>query len=156
MKIAVAGCGRWGSLIAWYLDRTGHRVTLYGRESSPHMKRFLAERRNDLLSLPERITLDTSLSCLCDAEVIVISIASQGLRSFMRELAPLGLHNKIFVLCMKGIEVGSLCRLSEVAPDRRLAGSGSRAGILRRDPQLHGNRRKSPRGHENARRCVFR
>ena len=126
MKIAVAGCGRWGSLIAWYLDRTGHRVTLYGRESSPHMKRFLAERRNDLLSLPERITLDTSLSCLCDAEVIVISIASQGLRSFMRELAPLGLHNKIFVLCMKGIEVGSLCRLSEVAqqettPDNRIA-----------------------------------
>ncbi|MCQ2457025.1 MAG: glycerol-3-phosphate dehydrogenase, partial [Clostridia bacterium] len=32
MKITVIGCGRWGSLITWYLDRTGHDVTLYGRE----------------------------------------------------------------------------------------------------------------------------
>ena len=31
MKITVIGCGRWGSLITWYLDRIGHEVTLYGR-----------------------------------------------------------------------------------------------------------------------------
>ena len=53
MKITVIGCGRWGSLIAWYLDQTGHEVTLYGRASSAHMRRFLAERRNDLLELRE-------------------------------------------------------------------------------------------------------
>ena len=34
MRITVIGCGRWGSLIAWYLDRTGHAVTLYGRPGS--------------------------------------------------------------------------------------------------------------------------
>ena len=34
MKIAVIGCGRWGSFIAWYLDKIGNEVTLYGRESS--------------------------------------------------------------------------------------------------------------------------
>ena len=42
MRITVIGCGRWGSLIAWYLDRTGHAVTLYGRPGSRHMQRFLA------------------------------------------------------------------------------------------------------------------
>ena len=52
MHITVIGCGRWGSLIAWYLDRTGHRVTLYGRPGSRHMQRFLATRQNDLLTLP--------------------------------------------------------------------------------------------------------
>jgi glycerol-3-phosphate dehydrogenase (NAD(P)+) len=31
MKIVVIGCGRWGSLITWYLDSIGHGVTLYGR-----------------------------------------------------------------------------------------------------------------------------
>lgn len=50
MHITVIGCGRWGSLIAWYLDRTGHRVTLYGRPGSRHMQRFLATRQNDLLT----------------------------------------------------------------------------------------------------------
>ena len=30
MKITVIGCGRWGSFIAWYLDKVGHSVSLYG------------------------------------------------------------------------------------------------------------------------------
>ena len=37
MNITVIGCGRWGSLITWYLDHIGHRVTLYGRSTSPKM-----------------------------------------------------------------------------------------------------------------------
>ena len=115
MKICVVGCGRWGSLITWYLDRQGHDVTLYGRESSEHMKRFLSERKNDLLELPESVKLTTKLDMLKDAEVIVISIASQGLRGFMSEIAALGLKNKIFVLCMKGIEIGTGQRLSQIA-----------------------------------------
>lgn len=126
MKITVAGCGRWGSLIAWYLDRRGHNVSLWGRESSPHMQRFLQNRKNDLLELPESIELSTSLEVLCDAEVIIISIASQGLRSFIASLSPLKLKNKIFVLCMKGIEIGTTKRLSEICeegidPSNRIA-----------------------------------
>ena len=50
MKITVIGCGRWGSLITWYLDRMGHEVTLYGMADAPEMQRFLATRQNDLLS----------------------------------------------------------------------------------------------------------
>ena len=115
MKIAVVGCGRWGSLITWYLDRSGHDMTLYGREGSANMRRFLEERRNDLLTLSERVMLSTDITCLEENEVIVISIASQGLRGFMESLRPLELKNKIFVLCMKGIEIGSGKRLSEIA-----------------------------------------
>ena len=28
MKITVIGCGRWGSLITWYLDSIGHSLSL--------------------------------------------------------------------------------------------------------------------------------
>ena len=115
MKITVIGCGRWGSLITWYLDKTGHEVTLYGRASSAHMQRFIAERRNDLLELRESIALSTELDCAKDAEVIVISVPSQQLQSLMDQLKPLNLQNKIFVLCMKGIEIATGRRLSEVA-----------------------------------------
>lgn len=117
MKIAVIGCGRWGSLITWYLDRLGHDLTLYGRESSAHMARFLRERKNDLLSLPESVALTTKLSDVADAEVIVISIASQGLRGLWQELRTLELKNKIFVLCMKGIEIETGKRLSEISEE---------------------------------------
>ena len=71
-KITVVGCGRWGSLITWYLDRKGHSLTLYGRESSPNMQRFLAERRNDLLELGESVTLSTSYDSLADADKLLV------------------------------------------------------------------------------------
>ena len=117
MKITVIGCGRWGSLITWYLDKIGHDVALYGRASSAHMQRFLAERRNDLLELPESVSLHTDISCVSEAEVIVISVNSQGLQGLMDQLKPLELKNKIFVLCMKGIEISTGRRLSQVARD---------------------------------------
>ena len=92
-------------------------MTLYGRKDSEHMKRFINERKNDLLILPDSVRLSTDLSSLGEAEVIVISINSQGLSSFMDEIAPLELKNKIFVLCMKGIEVSSGKRLSQIASE---------------------------------------
>lgn len=118
MKITVIGCGRWGSLITWYLARQGHQLTLYGRATSAHMQRFLQTRSNDLLTLPPDVTLSTDLSALQEEEVIIISIDSQGLRRLMElELRPLGLKNKIFVLCMKGLEITTGKRLSEVVEE---------------------------------------
>ena len=115
MNIFVIGCGRWGSLITWYLDRIGHRVTLYGRPGSARMQRFLATRSNDLLTLPDSVTLSTELDCVREAETVIISIGSQGLRGLMQELQGLALRDKIFVLCMKGLEIGTGERLSQVA-----------------------------------------
>ena len=117
LKITVIGCGRWGSLITWYLDSIGHTVTLYGRKTSKTMERFLQERKNDLLELPESIHLTTDIAAAKEAEVIVISVNSQGLQGLMDELKPLDLTDKIFVLCMKGIEIASGRRLSQVVND---------------------------------------
>lgn len=117
MKITVIGCGRWGSLITWYLDRMGHDVTLYGMERSSEMQRFLATRQNDLLSLPESVRLTTDIRDVAHGEVIIISIPSQALSGLMDELAPLGLRDKTVVLCMKGIEISTGRRLSQIATD---------------------------------------
>ncbi|MBC8610641.1 Glycerol-3-phosphate dehydrogenase [NAD(P)+] [uncultured Ruminococcus sp.] len=121
MKITVIGCGRWGSLITWYLDSIGHSVTLYGRETSKHMQAFFATRKNDVLTLPQSVRLSTELSCVTEAEVIVISIGAQGLRRLMEELAAFSLSGKIFVLCMKGIEISTGRRLSQIAEENLAA-----------------------------------
>lgn len=115
MKITVIGCGRWGSFITWYLDHIGHEVTLYGRKSSSHMQRFLKERRNNLLILPESVELTTDLSVVDDAETLIISVNSQGLQKLMDELKVRNLRNKKVVLCMKGIEISTGRRLSQIA-----------------------------------------
>lgn len=116
-KITVVGCGRWGSLLAWYLDSIGHAVALYGRESSKHMRRFLETRQNDLLTLPTSISLTTDLSSAEEAEIIVISVDSQGLRGVLNSLCAYRVEGKTVVLCMKGIEISTGKRLSEVAEE---------------------------------------
>ena len=114
MKLTVIGCGRWGTFLAWYLDRLGHAVTLYGREGSARMQRLMDERRNDYLQLPERVRLTTVLAEAAEAETIVISIGSQNLQNLMSQLAALNIGHKTIVLCMKGLEAGTGRRLSEI------------------------------------------
>lgn len=115
MKVFVIGCGRWGSFIAHYLDSVGHSVTLYGRAESKNMQQILSTRKNSYLSFPESIDLTTDLSRVAEADTVVISIGSQGLSALMAELSTYVLKSKTFVLCMKGIEVDTGRRLSEIA-----------------------------------------
>lgn len=115
MNITIIGCGRWGSLITWYLDSLHHNVTLYGRKTSDHMQRFIKERKNDLLALPGSVNLSTDLGCIKEADVIVISVNAQGLQDLMEEIKPYEITDKIVVLCMKGIEISTGRRLSQIA-----------------------------------------
>lgn len=119
MNITVIGCGRWGSLITWYLDSIGHTVTLCGRAGSERMQRFLRERRNDLLELPPSVALSTDMEAsLQTAETVILSVSSQALRQLCGELAQYKPIGKTFVLCMKGLEVETGQRLSEIAGER--------------------------------------
>ncbi|MCR5438886.1 MAG: NAD(P)H-dependent glycerol-3-phosphate dehydrogenase [Selenomonas sp.] len=116
MKVTVLGCGRWGTFHAWYADFIGHDVMLWGRKGSKHLQELKDTRKNEYLELPESVALTDDLSAAVDyADVIVISISSQQLRSFGAQLKALGnLAGKRFVLCMKGLEIGTGKRLSEV------------------------------------------
>lgn len=115
MKISVLGCGRWGSFIAWYLCNHGHDVYSWGPEEDYSYKVLKETGKNEYVTLDERIKLTCDLQEAVEhAETIVISISSQGLRGFMKRILEYDVSNKNFVLCMKGIEVNTGCRLSEV------------------------------------------
>ena len=115
MKISVLGCGRWGSFIAWYLCNHGHEVYSWGPEDDYSYKVLKETGKNEYVELDSRIHLTCDLKEAVEhAEVIIISISSQGLRGFMQRITAYDVSNKNFVLCMKGIEVSTGCRLSEV------------------------------------------
>ena len=102
MNITVIGCGRWGTFLAWYLNRIGHRVT----------------RTNSVTVLPESVALESDLSRALESELLVISIGSQSLRGLLGEisaLCPAG--EKTYVLCMKGLEIGTGKRLSTIVKE---------------------------------------
>lgn len=118
MNISVIGCGRWGSFLTWYCNRCGHSVMLYGRSGSEKLAEFQKTRTNGLITLDKNIELTDNLEQTVNhAEIIIISIASQSLRSLMGQLANYDLSDKSIVLCMKGIEVKTGKRLTQIVEE---------------------------------------
>ena len=115
MKISVLGCGRWGSFIAWYLSRRGNDVTSWGPEEDYSYRVLKETGRNEYVELNSKIHLTCDLEeAVTRAEIIVISISAQGLRGFMQKIIRYDVSDKVFVLCMKGIESDTGKRLSEI------------------------------------------
>ncbi len=116
MNISVLGCGRWGSFIAWYqATQLKNKVISWGPQGDYSYEVLKNTGKN------EYVVLDKSIELTCDlqyavtaSDVIIISISSQGLRGFMQKVAAYDVKDKIFVLCMKGIEEATGKRLSEV------------------------------------------
>ena len=120
MNISVLGCGRWGSFIAWYLNKIGHKVKLWGRPGSIHLEEIKKFRHNAYLEIPSEIHITENLNeCLEFSDVLIVSISAQALRDFMNciKSCNVDLKDKIFVLCMKGIEESTGKRLSEVVKE---------------------------------------
>ena len=46
MNISVLGSGRWGSFIAWYLNKIGNKVILWGKEGSEKLVELQKFRKN--------------------------------------------------------------------------------------------------------------
>ena len=116
MNVSVLGCGRWGSFLAWYSNYIGHNVVSYGRPDAPSYLVLKNTGRNEWVELDKNIELSCDLDYSIErADVIIISISSQGLRGFFTEMAKRDLSNKKIVLCMKGIEEATGKRLTEVA-----------------------------------------
>lgn len=115
MNVSVLGCGRWGSCIAWYLDKIGHNVLSCGLKDAPEFIQLEKYHKNDYLTFPQSIEVSSDLEKAVErAEVIVISISAQYLRSYFENIAKYNLDGKIIVLCMKGVEASSGKRLSEI------------------------------------------
>lgn len=117
MKFSVLGCGRWGSFISWYLSEIkGYDTCLFGRESSVSYKKLSLDGKNEFVKLNNKITLTSDLhKAIKYGEIIIISISSQSLREFVRNIvANFNIEGKKFILCMKGLETSGCKRLSEV------------------------------------------
>lgn len=116
-RIMVIGCGRWGSFLAWYLDKIGHMVSLYGRSDSENMRKLIETRQNEYITIPESIMLTNSYDAAWYFDIVIISVSAQSLQKVADTLAQMGLQNKTIVLCMKGIEIDTGRRLSQVMSD---------------------------------------
>ncbi|GAA4028079.1 NAD(P)H-dependent glycerol-3-phosphate dehydrogenase [Allokutzneria multivorans] len=117
-RIAVLGAGSWGTTFAKVLADAGRDVTLWARR--PELAEAINERKENPdrlagITLPERLrsTVDAA-EALDGAEVVVLGVPSQHLRENLagwRHLLPPG---ATLVSLSKGVELGTLKRISEV------------------------------------------
>ena len=122
MNISVLGCGRWGSFIGWYLINNGHKVIQWGTEGNYSYDVLKNTGKNEYIKLDERIHLTSELQYAVEkSDIIIISISAQGLREFIKRVIAFDITNKKFVLCMKGIEVSTCKRLSEILVDNGIS-----------------------------------
>ena len=116
MNFTLLGCGRWGSFIAWYLNKNKNNVTVWGREGDPIVESLFATRKNEYVEFPKEIELTKDLNyALSKSEYVIISISAQAVRNLMGNVSKIdGYKEKKYILCMKGIENKTGSRLSTI------------------------------------------
>ena len=114
----VLGAGSWGTALAVHLGRVGHDVRLWARD--PELVEEMARRRHNAVYLPE-IAFPDSLSvthaldqALAGAELVVSAVPSHGCRAVMKSAAQSLAADAVIVSATKGLEAGTLLRMSEV------------------------------------------
>lgn len=127
--MTVLGDGGWGSCLAVLLGTQGCRVTLWG--AFPEYVEQVRRTRENVkflpgVPIPPAVELTSDLQqALDEPEVTVVAVPSQYLRAVLQRCAAGPWERTVVVSVVKGIEPGSLQRMSElilsVLPVRRLA-----------------------------------
>ncbi|MER7420597.1 NAD(P)H-dependent glycerol-3-phosphate dehydrogenase [Micromonospora peucetia] len=116
--VAVLGAGSWGTAFAKILADAGRDVTVWARRQAV-ADTIRVERRNpeylpDVL-LPSRVTATgDAAAAITGAEVVVLAVPSQTLRGNLAGWAGYLHPDATLVSLMKGIELGTTRRMSEV------------------------------------------
>src|SRR5436190_6766830 len=117
-RIGVLGSGSWGTALAVHLSHTGHDVRLWARDAGLAAQ-MAATRVNDTylpeIPLPETLTPTADMAVALDgAEFVVIAVPSHGVRDVARAANVHLPRACSIVSATKGLEEGSLLRMSEV------------------------------------------
>ena len=117
-KVAVMGAGSWGTAFSIVLADAGNDVTMWARRED--LCDAINTRRENTDYLPG-IELPASIvathdpaKAMAGAEYVVLAVPSQTLRENLTQWVPHLPDDAVLVSLMKGVELGTLKRMSEV------------------------------------------
>jgi len=115
--VTVLGAGSWGTTLAVHLANLGHEVVLWDIDAE-HLARLGADRENRKflagIALPPGIKVQAKLeAALGGAETTLFVVPSHGMRSCAERVAATRVTS-LWVCAAKGLELGSLKRMTEV------------------------------------------
>jgi glycerol-3-phosphate dehydrogenase (NAD(P)+) len=118
-SLAIVGAGSWGTALAIVLAPRFERIRLWAFEKDL-VERMFSTRMNDVflpaLSLPPNVEATADLGyALEDAAIVIGAMPSRFARLLYRQMLPHLDPQMRFVSATKGLEQGTLLRMSEVA-----------------------------------------
>ncbi|MFY9330654.1 MAG: NAD(P)H-dependent glycerol-3-phosphate dehydrogenase [Candidatus Nanopelagicales bacterium] len=117
-RIAVMGGGSWGTAFGMVLADAGGHVTIWAREPevvTAINTQHVNERYHPGIALAESICATNDPGeALGDADIIVLAVPAQSLRENLDTWRPLIPTHAVLVSLMKGIEIGTSARMSQV------------------------------------------
>jgi glycerol-3-phosphate dehydrogenase (NAD(P)+) len=117
-KVTVFGAGAWGSTMAQVLHDAGNDVLLWGRSEevvSEINSAHTNQRYLDGHVLPSELKATSDLqAAFNDSHIYVLAIPAQQLRPMLAEWKPLVASNAIVVSTLKGIEISTQMRMTEI------------------------------------------
>ncbi len=116
MKVAVVGSGAWGTALAIRLHKNGHDVTIWTFEKEL-IQEMEVTRRNPRLpgaELPQGLKISPDYACVSGCPLVVMASPSFPIRSVCRGIAPYLEPDAVVVSVTKGIEDGTMLRMSQV------------------------------------------
>ncbi|MDN5331612.1 MAG: glycerol-3-phosphate dehydrogenase [Tepidanaerobacteraceae bacterium] len=126
MKAAVIGAGSWGTAIARLLADNGAEVSLWARRQELADRIKNTRENSEYLPgvrIPEEILVTCDLEkALYGAEYVVMAVPSQSMRDIARAAGRYIKSQSIIISAAKGIEVGTLLRMSQVIKEELPAG----------------------------------
>jgi glycerol-3-phosphate dehydrogenase (NAD(P)+) len=120
-RIAVLGAGSWGTTYAKVMADAGVDVVLWARR--PEVAEAVSERHENPgylpgVRLPGNLTSTSDpAAALRGAEAVVLAVPSQSLRENLTQWRPLLPAGRTLVSLAKGVELGTLKRMSEVVAE---------------------------------------
>jgi glycerol-3-phosphate dehydrogenase (NAD(P)+) len=125
-RVAVFSAGSWGTAFGLVLADAGNDVTLWARRDEVVANVNDKHENSDYfpgVELPTRVRATTNPDEALDgAEFVVLSVPSQSLRDNLTGWAPVIAEDATFISLMKGVELGTTKRMSEVIAEVTGAG----------------------------------